>query len=1290
MTSSLLNQSPTSTEDLFQRHLGMLPTGETDTLSVPLALARIIWSPTCDQHNPRLQSQDRSKTGAHHHHQHSHHQHGSSSCCSHSHSDDDLGLSRSQFHKIGTAFEKCCHELRHFIRWDRDTCPWCVVVNDEVHDDVTRKLRELGFFEDATGKHQDCLSRKANPKSKCRSGVLRASQPTKTNSSTTAPTNSAVGTPAAKSSQAPAKPPSTAALPSQPASESSTATPSATSSKASSSSSSSSPSAPATKSTTKSVGEPAVASANVTPTKVPIANLTSKNTTTLTPASTARKPASSREQQKKPEPTISPSLLADCRKFESCAESNGEKRTHISNNASLKEVMRSLNRAVLIFCTSHRYNLIYAELASLVALLNYAAAFYYVYADSMEVYMGKYFEKEDIQHLFGAIYRNRADYIETEEYCTSGSSSNVNAGYPKERAARRTIIQNEFNKMVPDVTDLRDGAQTILFTFTWIHYTAFAGIDKAVASTLHTLMPLMQTIIIRTTRQAYHLRGSLIAATAKGALNESTPPKGLDLQWDLVELSNALQNLSGCDAALFAPTAFSEDHKKSKKNGSKKQKKGTVGWPETVVSAPYTASLYTAAAADITYRFLNKIVAAEKSGLILKQPEKEVFKKCSPSCKCSAPDEEQKPIVEELDQRTTLIERKQRGWKPLMFSDQTTMGKKKKNKSKKKKKKQKEPETPLQSLVKAGSGYRSKLGLEAWDEEDECESDEFLEDGVSEILMGRIDDVASYNIQNSAKTEIETAVQGNKQAKVTATTSLQVEPPAPAGNGAKPSLDDSFEYWRSLLTSDTSSKSVDAPSTMSSAPIDSSTPAENAATRSEGGTHAYLRSLLTSALTDPKAAQKMYESILPVAEEMASRVYASGILTGSNPATSTLPPFDFPELDSESPLTSLPSSYSPSPTFQLGWQAPDSSPSQVPPACSVDEASTEIPPMPSGLKEYTYLVHGDVLHLGKMCPEWARFACNTKARTIREAGLLESEEFLHAEWKRLYKSSRRTAPRGSSSHSFGFGFGPTKHPAGSLQLGSALAKSSSSSELPNLWLNLEESKPIPPAPTGVKDILLELLGDRAIPSFLAHFASNPFAESLRQSGLLDRKEVVEFYWSTIYTRVRTGTPSAGEKGLGPFTPSEYASLATAAPPEDSTSNETTWGPGYRLIPCNFKEIVEELIGDDPLGAISTALLPPELEAKSLNPSTLNESGFLGSKDYLELLWRGWKDVRRKRLKEEGRPTPDPAYGIDIDELKEELMHVIKSTWNAAKVLTEEQFAKDAVLQQGQIVEPYSI
>ncbi|KAJ1033937.1 hypothetical protein NDA16_000145 [Ustilago loliicola] len=550
-------------------------------------------------------------------------------------------------------------------------------------------------------------------------------------------------------------------------------------------------STPAIKAATDHVSQP-VGTVSPASAKAPVANPASKKATTTPATTTTKKATSSREQQKKPEPTVSPSLLSDCRKFETFAESSAEKRTHMASNTKLTEIMRSLNRAVLVFCTSHRYNLIYAELASLVALLNYAAAFYYVYADNMEGYMGQYLEHGDLQHLFSAVYRNRADYIETEEYRTSGSSSDGQTGYSKERAARRHVILEEFNSMVPDVTDLRDGVQTILFTFTWINYTAFQGADKAVASTLHTLIPLLQTIIVRATRQAYHLRGALIAATTKSALSEKPPPKGTDLQWDLVELSNSLQNLSGSDVALYAPIVYSKNGKKKKKKGSKKKKKA-IGWPESVVSVPYIVSLYTAGVADIAYRFLNKAVSAQQSGILSEQPEKEEIKKCSPMCKCPTAEDKQKPIIDELDQRTTLVERKQRDWKPLVVKDQTSKGKKKKAKKKKQKEqREQEEEKGQQEQKKLKSPFLDCLKkMQGENSDDEYDCDICPEDGVGEILMDRFYDIATYNSRISAKAEIDKAVQRNKEVKAgavapTTATKNNSTPGKPAATPSKP------------------------------------------------------------------------------------------------------------------------------------------------------------------------------------------------------------------------------------------------------------------------------------------------------------------------------------------------------------------------------------------------------------------------------------------------------------------------------------------------------------------------
>lgn len=952
--------------------------------------------------------------------------------------------------------------------------------------------------------------------------------------------------------------------------------------------------------------------------------------------------------------------------------------------------MRCLNRAVLVFCGSHRYNLIYAELASLVALLNYAAGLYYFYADCMEEYMEMYLDVAAVGHLCNAIYRNRADCIETEEYRTSLSSSDLKAGYSQHRAHRRHIITTEFDS-IADLTDLRDGVQLVLFTFIWINYTAFQGVDKAGASTLHTLIPLLQTIIVRVSRQTYHLRGALVVASAKRALDETPPPKGLDVEWDLVELSNSLQNLSGSDVAMFAPTVYSADAvRRKRRKGSKKkqrQRKKTVGWPESVVSVPYTVSLYTVGVCDIAYRYLNKAVSAQQSGKLSQEPEKEEVKvkKCSSStCKCATDEDKQKAIVDELHQRTTLVERRQYDWKSLVMKNETSnvgmnkkKDKKKRQKEQKRKneqekqmgKKEQKKQKPLKSLyqdwAKKVIGAVDNDGVD--DSEDEYESDVCIEDGVGGILMDRYYDIQTYNSRVYASRVTDKAVQRNTGVKANAATSTT----ATTSNGT---------FGKSVSKSN---KPKPASLPWLSALTDSANADSRVATSDDDEDAGFLRSLLHAALTDPDTARvladptvtaKLPEWLLTGARASAfsaSGADATNLATckQASPASMTLPE-SFS--DSSSPLTTPPDSRSASPSpHQRGSQAPSTSNSS-PISCpsSTSEADDEIPPMPPGFKEYFELLHGDRLFFGETHPEWVHLARDPKAQTIKEAGFLESEEFLQIQWKYVIEARSRSSKSkegDSDIEALGSGWSTFDIGAPSVSEGASQFASSTATASPDEAATImlyDEETTMPPVPSGSKDIFREMMGHFPLQPSWAHLASNPSAKTLRDSGVLDNESVLEVIWKIIYQRTREGIAHKKEGAYGPFTTSEYVSLVTAAPREASASIGLSDATEYRPVPAKFKGLVQGLAGDEPLGSLDTQYLPKSYAAKVSNASTLNDSGFLESEEFLELLWHKWNDLKRKTLQEQGGPPPDPAEGIDFVELREELAQAARELWVA--------------------------
>lgn len=681
---------PASCLDTFLRELGFDTSDESNTLAIPLAIAHARWSPTCEKHGRQSTYSSSKQSSAL---QQQQQQHSSCSSCSRfTHFRNAYKGALAQTTKYGKAYERCSREMHHFLKWDWSHS--CFSVDEMYQAHVDMRLKEFGYYEDATGKQQERLIPKYSSFTMSPNGhqappapaVPFAAPPDKTaakqmNNAATA--NTAPNTPADKATasvaaklagsctatQTPVKQAQTAATTQMPASAAKPATTPAASS--------------GTKYFPKKSGFPgAEPAANTAVAKQPA------NTTCTS------KPVSVKAKQKKPEQVQSSSLLSDCRRFASFCESNDDQRAHLSPHATLSETIHALNRAILSFGIGKLDNYIYAELAGMVALLNYAAAFYINFADHIESYMQDRLGNTFVDYFFRAVYCNRAYFIEMEEWRSSGSADDGGKDATG-RNKRRQAIENEFVKMVPDVTDLRDGVQTVLFTFVWVNYTAYQGFEAAMASTLHTLIPLLQTIVVRCARQAHLMHRALTVARCIGSVNKVPTPGAHDLQWDLLDLSAALQNVSGCDLALFTSTVYSsKDLAVVGKHGAKKKK--TWNWNESVVSCPYIAHLYTAAVADMAFRTLLQLIKASESGVLAREPKPLEKTKCSEGCHCLSLENRLLPIIEEKGRRLKLIERKQYDWRHKM----------KKPKKGKRKKKNEAEET--EEVMKNGKELRLK------------------------------------------------------------------------------------------------------------------------------------------------------------------------------------------------------------------------------------------------------------------------------------------------------------------------------------------------------------------------------------------------------------------------------------------------------------------------------------------------------------------------------------------------------------------------------------------------------
>lgn len=390
-----------------------------------------------------------------------------------------------------------------------------------------------------------------------------------------------------------------------------------------------------------------------------------------------------RGDQKAPAQTVDSSLLADCRKFPSFRESNAEQRTLMSNDASLTDVMRSLNRTTLLHVMRNGANPVFIELAAVVALLNHAAAIYWEYANDLEGYMQTALSKEVVEFIFHMVYSTRSIYIEDEEWRAS-TSAESGADATKTREDRRLKIENQFGTKVPDVVDLRDGVQSVLFTFVWITETAFQGPDAATASTLHVLLPLLQTVFVRCVAQAVVMQECAAVRTSLCRIGSPEAPLYHELQRRLLGVSAALQTFSGCGLPLYTSDVYRPGNetsgKKGKKAKGKKGKKKKVGFNYSLVTCSYTAHMYTAAFSDLAFRLLQRLTLIPDTSEWISQPDQKDHKI---GCTCEK-NEEGSTMARNaaLQKGLILVERTQHDWKPSLVPGSTaSKGKKKKKKS---------------------------------------------------------------------------------------------------------------------------------------------------------------------------------------------------------------------------------------------------------------------------------------------------------------------------------------------------------------------------------------------------------------------------------------------------------------------------------------------------------------------------------------------------------------------------------------------------------------------------------
>lgn len=559
-----------------------------------------------------------------------------------------------RWNKIGTAFQRCLLEMEQFVGWDdKDLRVKCLSATSCWNSKVNDKLETFGYYTDVTGKVHSEL----NPKP----------------SSSTSKSVHAHGH---SHNHADSKKP----LQIEP-------------------------------DKSKRTGPQKTQACSQTPhpkTDPNCAQKLSKNAAT-TPN---QKPGqTSRQQQKAPQQIFDRALLNDCRRFASLSESNTENRTVLSISSTLSKVMTTLNQAVLAFMTHSPDNIgnpIYTEFIGLVALLNYAAATYWLNAQYLEAALQDDFSKDLINKIFYLIYSDHAVLIETEEKCPDDGPVSASGADAKKRDGRRTEIENEFSRIVPDYVELRDGVQTILFTFIWINETALKDRDQASKSTLHILIPLVETIVIRCARQSSYMSDLLGARYAIHTIDTPLAPTYLELQIHLLRLGAALQSFSGSDVPLFTSGIYGGAPRKAKR-GKK------IGWTEGVAACPYSAHMYTAAFAIATYDMLNKMIQASDGGNMTSEPEK---KKHPKGCTCEQEAEERSLTeIDFLGRRLTLLERRQWDWKPLMVKG----GKSKKNKKKRKKAAQSQTEgledLHFEDILEVATGDAVVMGVT--DQEDE-------------------------------------------------------------------------------------------------------------------------------------------------------------------------------------------------------------------------------------------------------------------------------------------------------------------------------------------------------------------------------------------------------------------------------------------------------------------------------------------------------------------------------------------------------------------------------------------
>lgn len=515
---------------------------------------------------------------------------------------------------IGSAFKRCLSELKTFVSWD--DCNFCPRVHQGHKKFIDEKLDEFEYYVDVHGRYQEGLAPRHSPSTaRTRARAGRTATTTAQKASTVAKQNSAC------------QPNETWAKGAEKTSAPCTGL---------------SALAESSMLSTTTTNQQRM-STSATPVDMHNVAFLANAVPTSTAASTANN-SPSRTQAKRRDRFQPDSLLLDCGRFTTFTSSNACTRTHLSVQASLADVIRDLNRAVLRFSVDNGDNMIYVELASLVALLNYAAAFYHDIAERIETYMQIRIGQQSIDRCSQAIYATRASYIEAEE---NNSEACDKPKVEAEREERRSELQSGFLNMVPDMMDLRDGVQTVLFTFVWINYTAYKGFDAAMRATLHVVIPLLETVVVRCARQVLLVEHALSATHKASKLDQVQNVNALDVQLDLLNLGAALQNVSGCGLALFT--------------SSDKHIKAARGWKESLVNCPYSVHLYSAALTDMAFQILAEVHMAVAMGGFAKLSSK-VERRCKQGCACSSMHDR----IREMSRFLTLVEKEQIDWKPLV------------------------------------------------------------------------------------------------------------------------------------------------------------------------------------------------------------------------------------------------------------------------------------------------------------------------------------------------------------------------------------------------------------------------------------------------------------------------------------------------------------------------------------------------------------------------------------------------------------------------------------------------